>query len=81
MRLPWTEILTQGMADGPLGRDRREGLRMETEMSQFWLPSGVGWGRLRGTAQRCGNPALPRPALQMVRSAAGEGPLALLVLV
>ena len=79
MRVPWTEILAQGMADGPLGRDRREGLRMETEMSQFWLPSGVGWGRLRGAEQRCGNQTLPRSALQMVRSAAGEGPLVLLV--
>ena len=50
MRVPWTEILAQGIADGPLGRDRREGLRMETVLNRNVTVLAPEWGGVGAAA-------------------------------
>lgn len=70
MRVPWTEILAQGMADGPLGRDRREGLRMETVLNRNVTVLAPEWGGVGAAAW--GWAALWEPNSPQIRAPDGS---------
>ena len=70
MKASWTEILKQGMADGPMRERHMERLRTETVFNRRVTALTPDWG---GTEHRCQNQALPRFVLQMALSATEEG--------